>query len=311
MDRKGAIIAIDTLIQLAIVLVVFLVVFLGVFPVFQQKLEAAQQTSACEWSVLLSALRKGGSAGIAEGIPEGCHTKIMKVTMDDLKKRQAYARKRIAAYASQPQYQGIVQTFVNDNENTLNEFAVDNIVADEMVSCWDKVYKGKMPLFDEWWRLYTVPWAQTENDPKKAVDTFADSFGRAPVNCILCANIQFDNTVLSTLPKDINSLEEWMSINPVQRTGTDYLTYILDGQPKQGVLNRQPYRIKMSEQGLAIIYTRVNEQAVIGWLSKIPQWMGITSPPTEPSDLNLLYLVPYTQDDIVSQKGIGCTLLLD
>ena len=156
MNKRG--IEVQTLIQLAIVAIVLIVVFLGAYPLFSSKLHAAEEKGTCEWAVLLAAVRKAGSLGIAEGVPEGCHAKIKAITTNDLAKKTTFARNRIKAFSKPPyldkQGTSTAPSFLKDDSKIVNLFALDNIIADEMIECWEKVFKGKMPLFDEWWRLY-------------------------------------------------------------------------------------------------------------------------------------------------------------
>ncbi|MEM4239676.1 MAG: hypothetical protein QXK08_00580 [Candidatus Woesearchaeota archaeon] len=308
MKKQGAISIVDVLVQLGLAVIAMLVIFI-VFSGYKSNLMAAGEKAKCEWSVVMAALSKAGTGGFSEGIPEGCRAKIMNVTMDDLRKKYSLAKTRMALYGG-AQYQNVIRTFTPDkadNEAVLNEFAVDKIVADEMVSCWEKVFKGKMPLFDEWWRLYDFPWSKTERNPETAVQNFAGTFGRPPVNCILCAHIKFMPEVINAFkakPK-ITSMDEWMLANPVPLTSKDYLNFLAEGQP-----DVPHYEFSVDANGLAVVYARVNEHAVKGYLQSIPATFGITTP--EPKDYNMLFLVPYTQTDIVDPaSGIGCTLIID
>jgi hypothetical protein len=314
MNRRGALIAVDTLIRLGIMLVVFAVVFLGILPVFQQKLAEAGETSKCEWSILLASVQKIGSAGIAEGIPEGCKAKQVQITMANLEKGQKLAKSRISSYVADENSKKMYnpQFFTDpDSKDQLLEFALDKIIADEMVACWEKVFKGNMPLFDQWWRLYDFPWSKTTEDAGQAFSKWyvPGTMHGPPVNCIICSRITFADDVLKwSGGKHIASLEEFLKNNPVPRTSTAYLQYLYEGQTGPDAF-KPKYSFSVDEEGLAIMYERVNMHKTEETIKFPLRLLGLTS---DVIDINHLVLVPYNQEKITSvDNGEGCTLIID
>jgi hypothetical protein len=320
MNRRGALIAVDTLIRLGIVAVIFLVVFLGIFPGVERKLEAAETKGKCEWSILLSAVRKGGTASLAEGIPEGCKADVRTITMKDLDLR--FARNRLETIQGQAMYDKTAPYFRSQkiNDALVEEFALDRVIADELERCWTKVFRGKMPLFDEWWRLYncrtpegkSVPCSKIEDFARFAIPVYGvwtvfagktDFENRAPVNCVLCSHILFDDEVKKRFGgAPITSLREWMANNQVPNTDKAYLEYLTEGQTLQSaIFTRGQYDFEVTNDGLAILYERINAQ-------QLGQFLGISfGGLTE--DQNFLKLMPYQQDLINAPKG-DCTFLL-
>jgi hypothetical protein len=319
MNRQGALIAVDTLIRLGIVAVIFLVVFLGIFPGVERKLEAAEQKGKCEWSILLSAIKKGGTASLAEGIPEGCKASVRTISMKDLDLR--FARNRLENIQGQPIYDKTAPYFRSQKitDALVQEFALDRVIADELERCWTKVFRGKMPLFDEWWRLYncqkdgkSVPCSKIDDFARFAIPVYgvwtfatgeAKFEGRAPVNCVLCSHILFDEEVKQKFGNaPITSLREWLANNQVPNTDKAYLEYLTEGQTSQSAIFTQgQYNFDVTNDGLAILYERVNAQ-------QIGQFLGISFGGLK-EDQNFLKLMPYQQELIVAPKG-HCTFLL-
>ncbi len=311
MNRKGALIAVDTLIRLAIMLVVFIVVFVGIYPTISQKLYAAESESKCSWSILLASVQKLGSAGIAEGIPEGCKAKTLTVSMKELEKGQKLAKNKIQEYIDKKDVYN-AQFFTSTSPNMLNEFALDKIIADELVSCWEKVFKGNMPLFDQWWRFYKPFWGKDQpGSGPEALDLWLlGEIKRAPVNCVICSRITFSDDVITNFGnREVDSLMEFMSLNPVPKTKTPYLQYVYEGQPGSDLL-KPYYKFSVTNEGLAIIYERVNVQSAKSILETPVKWIGLISEKSQ--DLNYLKLVPYSQESIIApDTGEGCTLIID
>jgi len=305
--RRGAI-GVNTLVSLAVLLIVVFVM-LGLIPGFTQKLQAAESASTCSWSILLASVQKLGSAGIAQGIPEGCKAIMVNVSMKDIEKNQRLASNRISEFMNKPDiYKS--QYFTNTNKETINEFALDKIIADELVDCWEKVFKGKMPLFDNWWRLYDWKGSSPQSGPEAVTAWFLPGTIRGPpVNCVICSRITFSDEVISQFKqKQIISLENWMSLNPVPRTNTPYLQYIYEGQTGTNLF-KPKYSFVVDERGLAVLYQRVNVHELESAITTPLKWLGAI--PEKTPDLNYLKLVPYSQEAIISQDGEGCTLIID
>ncbi|MEM4246731.1 MAG: hypothetical protein QXR48_00460 [Candidatus Woesearchaeota archaeon] len=321
MKKQGEII--NALIPLSIA-VVFLVVFLSLYPTVEKKLYAAEEKGACEWAVLLAGIRKAGSLSIAEGVPEGCRASRIVIKPEDLRNKVSYAKKRLKTIKSEELYKDTAPYF-RDNpekrseEQLVYEFALDSIIADQMVSCWEKVFKGRIPIFDEWWRLYnckkdgkTEPCSKLEDFATFAVPIYGIwevvsgklQAQKAPTNCILCSHITFDPQIVQLVGKtSITSLNEFMSNNPVPHLTKSYMEYIEEGQTvKSALFKMGENNFELSDEGIAILYERINAQQ-LGDIAGISIG-GIKQ------DANVLKILQYRQDLIVAPQG-DCTFLLD
>lgn len=323
MRRTGQI-ATDTLIRLAIVVVIFLVVFLGILPQFQKKAEASGGKAKCEWSVLLAGLSKAGSLNLAQGIPEGCKAKTVVVTMKDVQGRAGYARNRLKVIQDPKhrEYDATSKYFRTAplNDNLIKEFALDNIVADELVECWEKVWKGKVPLFNEWWRLYDVcvdpntgkstGCGKLEEFAKSAWAVAFNDANKAPTNCILCAHISFDPEVQKIVRKP-EMMMEWLGNNPVPRTSAPYSDFLAEGQTIGGFakLNLK-YDFSTADPGIAIMYERINTHQLFQSASSVGNWAGLSNDPKDYEDQSYLKLLTYKQDVLNAPTG-DCNFILD
>ena len=302
-------IAIDKFIGLAIVVIVMLVVLLGVFPGMREKLAQAAETGTCDWNIFMAGIRKAGTLGIAEGIPEGCKAKRIELTLTDVQRQLGYAKNRLKVINTDPKYKDKAPSFTNDDEKTQYQFAMNKLIADELAGCWAKVLKGKVPIFDEWWRLYS--WGTPPAGAGDATRILFTNIHRAPTNCIVCARIKFDDNLVTTFPtkagtSSIFTLPEWMAVNQ-WKSGGSYAEFVADGQAETPAL-LQSYAFDVSNTPLAIVYARINAHQVEEAASWIGTKFGID---VKEQDLNILRIVPYTQRDLISPEGLGCTFVLE
>jgi len=323
MRRNGVLEAPGTLVSIAIIAVILLVTFLGLLPGMERRLEAAEEKGKCEWSVLMASVRKAGTLGLSEGVPAGCKAKIFTVTMAELENQRRFAGNRLADIqdAKRTEYEKIARHFRSvpagmSDEQMLKEFELNTVIAKELFDCWDKVYKGKLPLFDEWWKLYEPFWAKggEPTTSQKAVETFIGDFKYAPVNCVLCAHVFFSDDVIrefgqSPFNSRISTLDEWLRINPIPHSTTSYLEFLYDGQTGT-YLFKPPYGssdnpFAIDKQGIAIMYERVNVHTVSGWFGDIGTWLKLSK--AAPEDFNYLKLIQYAPDAIQNE---GCTFML-
>jgi hypothetical protein len=320
-------IAIDKFIGLAIVAIVMLVIILGVYPVFKQKLGEAADTSTCNWNIFMAGIRKGSTFSIAEGIPEGCKAKRIELTLTDVQQELGYARNRLKAINSDLKYKDRAPSFSNNDEKTQYQFAMNKVIADELAGCWSKVIKGKIPIFDEWWRLYNCKDSSGATKPCSKLEDFLTvgfpvygawnfvsgkmQFSRAPTNCIVCARIKFDDTLVREFPNlagtsTITTAREWMAVNP-WKTGASYLEFVQDGQAEAPALLQSQYAFDVGDTPLAVVYARINVHQLEGAASWAASAFGFDAA----EDVSMLRLVPYTQRDLLSPEGLGCTFILE
>ncbi|MFC1775147.1 hypothetical protein ACFLZN_02425, partial [Nanoarchaeota archaeon] len=250
-----------------------------------------------EWGTLLGAVAKVSTHGVAD-IPPPCKRNLINITKKDLKALDDEAdraikdyHKGLAAYGGEGKKDNpwlpIYNKFPINNEEYRREWALNNceaaqgelnkIISDEMESCWKKVWKGKLPMFDSWWNVIDVdsfdikdfkfkPSGDYNKDQEAAFKSWEagpfKTFG-PPVFCVYCARIKFDPDLSEVLPQrktKITSLYEFMRVEHSKFDKKNKVhTYLLAddqiglGERKQ-VLNRD-YSI---EEPLAVEFVRAN-----------------------------------------------------
>jgi len=319
---KKAQVGLDTVVALAILALVLVVLFIIVFPSFKDVLIGEGEQGACEWSLVLHSLTKLGDWSL---IPAECRANRIEIDMKYLERFTTEARRRIGEYDKDTtgKYDLILKDF-NDvnNKKQVYEWALNRAVAQEMRNCWSKVFKGKLPLFDQWWNLYDFPWETPipgEGEGHVALRSFFGKFYGPPTNCIICSRIKFSQDVQDYFAgKEITSLDNWLRYNYPRYGGTGYYEELAEGQSELNSLFTPPYSFGTSKP-LAVLYEKIYYyQGMFKWTDKLIKYA--TGGKDGTYELNYLKLVPYTQEKLISppdygdygnKGGEGCTFVLD
>ncbi len=313
---------IDTLVGLAILglLVVILIVIL--FPEIKEALVGEGEKGACEWSLVMSSLTKLADWSL---IPPECRAHRMDIDVKYLDRFTSEAKVRIKEYKNNPAKYGSILVYFNDPAKTeqVYEWALNKAVAQEMNDCWTKVFKGRLPLFDQWWNLYDFPWETPkpgESEGYAYIDQFYGSFKHPPVNCIVCSRIRFGDDVKAMFAgKAISSADLWLRYNYPRYGGKSYYEEITEGQSELNSLFVKQYEFSV-DNPLAVLYEKIYYyQGLEKWLDVLIK--SATGGKDGTYELNYLKLIPYTQDKIIvppnydtsygNTGGEGCTFVLD
>lgn len=304
MNKKGESEGVSTFVKATAALIT-LVVFLFIVPTVGQKLMAAESKGSCEWSVLVSALTRTPGFGF-ENIPAACKAKYRNVTLADIQANYPAASTAIEGYSKKgPAYADISRMFSTPSAEQLAEWSMNKIVADEMVDCWDKVWHGGLPLFDEWWKLIG----------KRDLEDGLVGFEHPPTFCVVCARLKFaeDAKIAFAVKPSITSLAEWMRTNPVPRTNTPYYLYVLPDWLKSFSPN-YPYTVG---EPLAIVYARINYHKAGQWASYVSRpinnFIGFPEDEEIPRDkIDKIAVVSYDKVILPYEKGgANCDYVID
>lgn len=331
MAKRGAV-GVETFVRSAAILIA-LVALLLVVPHFTKQLFAASEEGECQWSVLVSALTRTPGLSM-ENIPISCKAKYMNVTLEDMQVNYGTASKAIKFYNSKgPEYDAIYKIFNTPNsENQLAEWSVNKIIADEMVSCWDKVWKGQMPMFDEWWKIIgysqasadqeTLSKARAEGLPstEKEMSWYQYAYlwnlqwKSPPTFCIVCARIKFGKDIMPALGKEhVDSLTPWMMFNAVPRTSITYFEYLLSEDQKNTPALFRTHEIKYDTlKPYAVVYQRINIHKVDGISQGILDTIGLVSTEETDKKVDRVLLLPYESVLVpYDQGGANCNYVID
>ncbi len=331
MTKKGAV-GVETFVRSAAILIA-LVALILVVPHFTKQLYAASEKGQCQWSVLVSALTRTPGVGI-ENIPIECKAKYINLTLEDAQANYNAAAKAINVYRDRgPEYDAIYKIFNSQkSESQLAEWSVDKILADEMVSCWDKVWKGKMPMFDEWWKIIgysqasadqeKLALAKTQGLPGKEEDMkwyhyaylWNLQWKSPPTFCVVCTRIKFGKDITPALGRaDVNSLSTWMMFNQVPKTSISYFEYLLSEDQKNTPALFRTHEIKYdTSQPYAVLYQRINIHKVDELSQGVLDFIGLVSTEETDKKVDRVLLVPY--DSVLlpyDHGGANCNYVID
>lgn len=327
---KKAAVGVETFVRSAAILIA-LVALVLVVPHFTKQLFAAGEKGECQWSVLVSALTRTPGLSL-ENIPISCKANYMNMTLEDVQANYKTAVKAIKGYKDKgPEYNDIYKIFNTLNsENQLAEWSTNKIIADEMVSCWDKVWKGQMPMFDEWWKIigYSKSSADAETLSKAQGLPGKEEEMRwyhyaylwnlqwksPPTFCIICARIKFGKDLPWALGKnDVDSLATWMMFNQVPRTNANYFEYLLSEDMKKTPALFRSHAIKYDVlKPYAVIYQRINIHKVDEVSQGILDTIGLTRTEETDKKVDRVLLIPY--DSVLlpyDQGGANCNYVID
>ncbi|MBD3361307.1 hypothetical protein GF358_00790 [Candidatus Woesearchaeota archaeon] len=338
---KKAQITVDTLIALAILAVALIIIGVLIYPAVKEVLVGAGEKGACEWSLVMHSISKLGDFSL---VPPECKAHRMEITMDDLEKYHFKAKQRIKEYEDNTDKYSEILKYFDDPEdpNQLNEWALNLLVAAEMKDCWEKVFKGKLPLFDKWWLMYSwdmfgidIPKIIGRTEPvdtDSALAVWVNLLSPGvpgtfkvhgpPVNCIICSRIKFSEEVKNFFGnREIRSLDAWIRFNYPLTGGESYYEVIVEGQSPVKNVFEPRYGAYDVQTPLAVLYERIYaEQEFIKFLHYSWEWIDqhIALEPMEHKDMSKVFqldyveVVPYTQEAIIDPiKGEGCTFVLD
>ena len=301
---KGAL-APETL-TVIIILLVALVILLWGGSAFGDVLKGAAGKSQCSWSFFLSSETR--FLGVA-GIPPECEMKKTTITWAGLEAGTANARSRIQFFERNPEFQDYASYFIENKnkEHILEEYVLDEIIANEMKGCTDKVLNYKFPLFDEWWKLWK--WEGTPPETTiQALTQWIPRYNKPPVFCVVCARYLFDEEVQQNLNQPIASLPSFMLSNPApyDQKNRNYLDYITD--PESSGYFTPAYQFD-TQKPWAVVYARVNTLKGFTWAANAVNTITWPITPVVSEEtiqpLNTMNLIPYNDVSSICNYAIS------
>lgn len=310
------------LVKLAAIAIVLLA-FILIIPSFKNLLYGAVKTGECQWDLLFSALMTQMSLG-KMNIPPECKAEYINVTKADLEEYLNEAAVRIHMYEQRPDKYRLMREAgfkdykdIDEAYHAQMEWALNNFVADKMLWCWDRVWRGSLPIFDYWynvvdWTFFGLREGDYDKDELERLDeedkTQLFEVHGPPTFCIVCARLKFDKEVQGMFPDPIKSLNTWMSYNPAPNSEKSYMAELLEGQTFSSKIHLPKYEYSVQEP-LAITYKRINPHVSKKTLSWAGDLLGITE---ETKTINILALSEYDKVVVsMHQGGESCFFVID
>jgi len=160
-----------------------------------------------------------------------------------------------------------------EGELTSNEtkmYRVNQIVAEEMRTCWENMGQGKLNLFSSWFEYFA------DNSNANWLQRMIPERQGAPTVCVICSRIQIDDDVFrsisSLIPNDVTidnyndqsnkfSLVYWLTHNPIPRNPISYYEYLLDDS-NEDVFGFDNRNFEYTSEPFAVIFSRTNIHAL-------------------------------------------------
>lgn len=296
-----------------VILTVSMVVLLMTSTSFGNVIRNVAKTSSCNWNFAVNAITS---------LPPECEATYSTLTMKNLSKGTVRAAKRIEEFNAEPRkYAKALEHFpyqekYSEEDLTLYEYAMDEYIAKRMKSGWDKVWKGKLPIFDDWWNI--VDWtffgftdAEAEKgrtvQGEEAIDIWLLKVYDPPTFCVLLERIKFGEDIKKKFGDRgrlrIDSLSPWMDNNPLVAKGsvpnkihyydnTPYSKYLEDDVHVG--LFRQRFNYEL-DKNYAILYSRVNVYKGKQYAETVLDWLGVYDEEDLSKPINVISLVPYEE----------------
>lgn len=192
-----------SIIALTFTLVVLLVV---VFPPFRALVLGTSETGQCQFSVLLSSLAKKISFGFGD-IPPACKMKRMTITPDDLERYERLASRTTERFEELGLTKAVSE--FPDTEYGHLKWALHRVIANEMIDCYNKGWRGQMDLKASGW----------PTDILEETGAYL---------CILCTRIKFDQDLRNLFgARRTFYMDTWLKAN--NREGKTYYQLITEG----------------------------------------------------------------------------------
>jgi hypothetical protein len=177
------------------------VTLIMVVPKLTDVLFTSGEQSQCQFNLLLSKSAETVTYGFGEEVPVDCKTTRKTITQNDLARYTALASQAIPKYPSDSE----VAKIFSDTQEGRDKWALANIVANDMKSCYDRGWRGQLNI--------------GENTVLKNI---FGGLGGDEYLCILCTRYTFDQYVSSI---DSFEIKPWLEKNVVQdNTFYGYLT---------------------------------------------------------------------------------------
>lgn len=230
--------------------------------------------------------------------------------------------------------------FSNLNREELNNisrmYRLNQIVANEMKTCWENMGQGKLNLFSSWFEYFA------DNSDEEWLRRMIPTRQGAPTICVICSRIDIDddlyNSLESNIPENVdidnyqnhpNSLVNWLTNNPVPKTSMSYYEYLQDDM-NEDVFGFENRNFEYTKEPFAVIFSRTNVHALDqlnpslftkisagasifsgGLLSRLAGYAGVTSGASDiaravsdiaqaKGSISAVYVVPY-DDTIINE----------
>jgi hypothetical protein len=288
-----------------VILIVFVIVafvMLRLQGVILTAFRGIGEDQTCVWSTIMHSYTR------VFGVPQAsfnCPTRLVDVGLKDDKEEDIIG-------IDKPISKKLREKLINWDysstylENNHREYRLNEIMADEMRSCWNKLGRGEIDLFDEWFTGYKYEdevWTGEEGiilTTAKILNPFNKDYEGSPRVCVICSRINFQEEIQNIKPAEDDSLTKWTQRHPVNERSSkpiDYYQFLKDdvyssdfwaeNGPKFKYTTKEPY---------AVLFVRVNVLYPVDVVASIAKKIKIYGDENF-IPVNTVYLAPYSKLD--------------
>src|SRR3989344_4882856 len=206
---------------------------------------------------------------------------------------------------------GIAASEFRTNKEVYQEYRLNELMAQEMKSCWSRMGRGKLDLFTDWFSVIKYEqgtWWQTDREggllrTLSTIGTVLNPFNKeyvgAPKMCVVCSRVRFSESVRDTFPKQpIDSLTTFTLNNPTNvfegRRPLSYYEFLSD-DVYSDVLGTQEGNLKYTYDmngDVAVVFFRSNLFYLVHTYARIKDHLWYDEE-SELAPVDAIFLVPY------------------
>jgi len=303
-----------------VTIIIALVVFVALLRVDKAAIQVMQgvgEDQGCVWSAAIQSLTKIGGKTTYQ---LDCPADHLDLEYDDLKAPITKGKlEKLKKWwlGFHNLYTGENGKLDRDEKRRLSvNYNVNQIIANEMRSCWNKLGRGNLNLFDQEWSPVGYEEETFTGDEGFVLKSLKHAkvwdleFKKTEKFCIICSTVTFDkgtakavNKVQDDFPEQLVSLNFWMEKHPANvflPKPISYYEFLLDVNEDLGTLTEPVYEFRPShETPLAVVFVRANVFFVhnlIDWIYSVKQRI-INDMKTDKTDkgIDFIYLIPYNE----------------
>lgn len=191
-----------------------------------------------------------------------------------------------------------------DTKSFYREYRLNELMAQEMKSCWSRMGRGKLDLFTDWFSVIQYKngaWTGKEGLPLK-VFKILNPFNKeyeSPKMCVICSRIRFSESVRNEFPKQpIESLTTFTLNNPTNvfegRKPLSYYEFLLD-EVYSDLFGTQEGNLKYTYDmngDVAVVFFRSNLFYLVHTYARIKDYLWYDEE-SELAPVDAIFLVPY------------------
>ena len=208
--------------------------------------KAVAEGGVCAWSAVFASM---GKVSGAETIKIVCPQRFVTITQSEAGKDRKsnfpdeeflYINKKIPS-SLRKKLANWYPAYEEKEDKDYMEYRMNEIMAKEIKHCWNKLGRGDLDLFSDWFSIVEYEEGTLKSDDGKLerffkkVYPFNKDVSLTKKACIICSRVRFDDSVKAEFGADVDpeleitTLPDWMKSHPLSSYDpTSYYEFTLD-----------------------------------------------------------------------------------